>query len=97
MSGTLEDPLSNAARSVRAQFRSIITMLWHPSLIVTALIVARGLVPSKWWRRPPFLPIPDRAWLEFRLETAYGSKGFAPPEEDLVGYLRWCKMMRKIA
>jgi len=34
----------------------------------------------------PFLPVPDRAYVRFRLETQYGTHG-APAPRDLVTYL----------
>jgi hypothetical protein len=40
------------------------------------------------------LPLPDRAWLAFRLETAYGASDAEMPVEDLLGYLRWCRALR---
>jgi len=53
------------------------------------------LVPSGWWRRSPFLPLPSRAYLEFRLLTAYGSDvqhdGEIDLAGDLVAYLEWCR------
>lgn len=60
--------------------------LW-PVATRQALVLAR----PGWWRRPPFLPLPDRAYLRFRLVTAYGGDGQPPTPEDLVAYLRWCK------
>jgi len=43
-----------------------------------------------WWHRPPFLPVPDEAYVRFRLQTAYGQRG-EPHPEDVVSYLRWCR------
>lgn len=43
----------------------------------------------------PFLPIPDRAYLRFRLETQYGADG-APAPRDLATYLRWCRAQDEI-
>jgi hypothetical protein len=43
-----------------------------------------------WWRRPPFLPLPDPDYVRFRLQTAYGSTG-TPAGDDLVAYLSWCR------
>lgn len=43
-----------------------------------------------WWHRPPFLPLPERSYLAFRLETQYGAAG-APARGDLVAYLEWCR------
>jgi hypothetical protein len=42
-----------------------------------------------WTRRPPFLPVPDRAYLRWRLHTAYGDADAVPPAEDLIRYSRW--------
>jgi hypothetical protein len=50
----------------------------------------RRFTPDQWWRRPPFLPLPDRSYLRFRLETQYGG-GRAPDPADLVTYLEWCR------
>jgi hypothetical protein len=44
----------------------------------------------RWWRRPPFLPVPDADYVRFRLETQYGTGG-APDPADVVVYLRWCR------
>ncbi len=72
-------------------------VIGRPRLWVTALVVAGGLARARWWRTPPFLPLPDPHWLQFRLETAYGSSETRMNVEDIIGYLEWCKMMRKIA
>ncbi len=64
----------------------------RPDLWWTALRQAKVLVPAGWWRRRPFLPVPDRDYLHFRLLTAYGGDGDAAPEgDDLVAYLEWCR------
>ena len=56
---------------------------------------ALRLARPGWWRRPPFLPLPDPAYLRFRMETAYGGAGDQPPRSaDLVTYLRWCRDFR---
>jgi hypothetical protein len=69
----------------------------HPDLWATALRQARRLVPPGWWRRPPFLPRPDRAYLAFRLETQYGDTAARPSADDVVAYLRWCRAQDRIA
>jgi hypothetical protein len=47
-----------------------------------------------WWRRAPFLPIPNADYVRFRLETAYGNPAVgrvvAPRPADLIAYLEWC-------
>jgi hypothetical protein len=62
----------------------------EPDLWATALGQARRLARPQWWRRAPFLPVPDPAYVRFRLDTQYGPAG-RPDPEDLVTYLRWCR------
>ena len=70
-------------------FHAFVAVLVRPRLWVTALRQAGRAVPRRWWARPPFLPLPSRAYVQFRLETAYGSQ--APPDgADVVRYLTWC-------
>lgn len=69
-----------------------LAVLRHPSLWMTGLRQALVLARPGWWRHAPFLPLPDPAYLRFRLETAYGGHGDRPPEPgDVVTYLRWCR------
>ncbi len=64
----------------------------RPRLWPTAARVGASLVPRGWWRRAPFLPLPDRRWLHFRLVTAYGADGRGPvAADDLVTWLDWCR------
>lgn len=72
--------------------RAVAAVLPHPSLWRTGVRQARRLAVPGWWRRPPFLPLPDPDYLRFRMETAYGGAGDRPPEpDDLRTYLRWCR------
>jgi hypothetical protein len=63
----------------------------RPRLWRVAMRQARALARPAWWRRPPFLPLPDRAWLRFRMQTAYGDASAAPRPADLVAFLEWCR------
>ncbi len=42
-----------------------------------------------WWHRPPWLPLPARDYVRWRLYTAYGDADIVPPAEDLIRYARW--------
>jgi hypothetical protein len=57
---------------------------------------AVALVPSRWWRRWPPLPVPSRSYMRFRMETMYGHDGHIDGE-DLVRYLEWVRTMRRLA
>ena len=67
--------------------------VWSPALRVVARTARTG-----WWRRPPFLPLPTRDYIAFRMETQYGSAGGDRPRvmsrtvvDDVLKYLRWVK------
>jgi hypothetical protein len=67
--------------------------LWLTGARQVLVLAAPG-----WWRRPPLLPVPDREYLRFRLQTAYGGDGLDCElvPGDLVAYLRWCRATRSI-
>lgn len=70
----------------------VMAVLAHPTLWPTALRQAFVLAPTGWWRRAPYVPLPDPAYMSFRMVTAYGGDGsqVADPQ-DLLTYLRWCR------
>ena len=42
-----------------------------------------------WLGRAPFLPLPDPAYLRWRMYTAYGAEDAVPPVEDVIRFARW--------
>jgi hypothetical protein len=49
----------------------------------------------KWYQHPPFLPLPPRQYLEWRIETAYGDKTLKNLRwQDVAAYARWHRAMR---
>lgn len=62
----------------------------RPVLWPTACAQVVRLASPGWWRRRPFLPVPDPTYLRFRLETQYGSD-HQPEPGDVVTYLRWVR------
>jgi hypothetical protein len=69
----------------------------RPDLWPTAITQAFRLAPRGWWRRKPFLPLPDDDYLRFRLQTQYGDASHEPLPRDLVTYLEWCRGYRRVA
>jgi hypothetical protein len=63
----------------------------RPGLWSTALLQFWRLVPDRWWRRRPFLPLPDPAMLAYRATTQYGDPDHRPEPDDILAWLRWCK------
>jgi hypothetical protein len=68
----------------------------RPRLWGTAIRQGILLAPRGWWRRRPFLPLPDGDYLAFRMQTAYGSSGATPQAADIVGYLTWCRAWPRV-
>lgn len=76
--------------------RVVLAVLVRPSLWYTALVQLRAFAAPGWWHRPPFLPVPDERYVQFRLETQYGAD--APAEaHHVIEYLVWCREMRELA
>ncbi len=63
--------------------------LRHPATGVALLRVAWRFRRRGWWRRAPFLPLPSRDYVRWRMHTAYGEGDVVPPAEDLERYARW--------
>src|SRR5688572_10274680 len=42
-----------------------------------------------WWHRFPFLPLPARDYLRWRMHTAYGDYDAVPPADDVIRFARW--------
>jgi hypothetical protein len=61
----------------------------RPRVWPTAARQVRRLARRRWWARPPFLPVPDPAWMRFRLETQYGDPAASPVPADVVLWLEW--------
>jgi hypothetical protein len=61
----------------------------RPALAAQLLRVAWRFRSRHWWRRAPFLPLPDREYLRWRMHTAYGDHDAVPPAADVIRYARW--------
>jgi hypothetical protein len=74
---------------------AILAVLRRPSLWVTAVRQMFRLAPNGWWRKAPFLPLPDERYLRFRLETQYGDAMHTTEPRDLLTYLAWCRSYQR--
>ncbi len=96
---SIETPSDRVERSVGSGspswlFPAIRAVLARPHLWVTALRVGRRHAPPGWWRRPPFLPLPDADWMSFRYETAFADGTGRPSPDEVVDYLEWVRHRR---
>ena len=60
-----------------------------PALGAALLRVAWRFRSRGWYRRPPFLPLPDRPYIKWRMYTAYGDEDIVPAPDDIARYARW--------
>src|SRR4030095_7968087 len=60
-----------------------------PVCAAAPLRVAWAFRANGGYRHPPFLPIPSRKYVRWRMHTAYGDYEVVPPVEDVVRYARW--------
>lgn len=61
----------------------------HPATGIALLRVAWRFRRRNWYRRFPFLPLPARTYVRWRMHTAYGRDDAVPPARDVVRYARW--------
>ena len=77
--------------------KAAVAIARRPSLWPTAARQVFVLAAPGWWRRAPYLPWPDPAYLRFRMQTAYGDADRSPDPGDVVTYLRWCRAWPGVA
>ena len=63
--------------------------LRRPSLGIDLLRVGWRFRRRHWPRRAPFLPLPAREYVRWRMLTAYGDPDAVPPADDVERYARW--------
>ena len=68
--------------------------LASPPLAADLLRVAWRFRARRWYRRAPFLPLPPREYVRWRMHTAYGDHDAVPPADDVVRYARWVGRQR---
>ena len=87
-------PRPEAPAGLAAAFAAVAR---RPDLWPAAARQAWRLAPRHWWSTPPFLPVPDRRWLRFRLEAQYGGDGRGPlVAGDVIAFLEWCRTQDRL-
>lgn len=70
---------------------TLVALARRPSAWLAAATSVRRFAPRGWWRRPPFLPVPDARYWRFRMQTAFGDAEAAPELVDLVTAMHWTR------
>ena len=70
--------------------------LRRPRVIPHLVRAAWAFRARGWYRRPPFLPVPPRSYVRWRMETAYGEPDHVPAEHEIERYVVWTTRMRQM-
>ena len=70
--------------------------LRRPWIIPHVVGAAWAMRARRWYARAPFLPLPPRIYVDWRMETAYGDAHANPPADELARYLVWSTRMRRV-
>ena len=60
----------------------------RPALALALVRVAWRFRRRRWWASAPFLPLPPRDYVRWRMHTAYGDHDAVPPAADVERYAR---------
>jgi len=60
-----------------------------PRLWLPAARATKALVPRAWWTRRPFLPVPDRRYMAFRVSTFAGTTDRRPTPAEVESWIKW--------
>lgn len=77
--------------------RLLVAAALRPGLALRLAGAAWRFRRRRWYARPPFLPLPPREYLDWRLETAYGADPAELPAEPLRRYLDWSAAQARAA
>ena len=61
----------------------------RPSTGLALIRVAWRFRARDWYRRFPFLPLPDRTYVRWRMYTAYADEDAIPSADDVERYAIW--------
>ena len=68
----------------------------RPRLALDLLKTAWAFRRRRWWAAAPFLPVPDRVYVRWRMYTAYGDERAVPPTEDVIRFARWRRKLLRL-
>jgi hypothetical protein len=89
-----EQPHPAAVRAYRGSWVALVAKLaaraiLSPRLALDLVATAWAFRRRRWWGQAPFLPVPDRTYLRWRMYTAYADEEAVPPVDDVVRFARW--------
>ena len=77
---------------LRLAFQLALRAIRRPRLAVDLVRITWRFRSNAWYRRFPFLPLPDPTYLRWRMYTAYGDYDAVPSVTDVERYARWASV-----
>ncbi|HEY1951809.1 MAG TPA: hypothetical protein VGG76_03295 [Gemmatimonadaceae bacterium] len=74
---------------LRLALQLAVRAIRRPRLAADLLRISWRFRSRTWYRRFPFLPVPDSTYLRWRMYTAYGDYNALPTASDVERYARW--------
>jgi hypothetical protein len=74
---------------LRLALRLGLRAIRRPRLALDLMRITWRFRSSGWYRRFPFLPLPDPTYVRWRMYTAYGDYNALPSATDVERYARW--------
>ncbi len=68
----------------------------RPRLALDLIRMVWAFRARYWYRRFPFLPLPPRTYMQWRMYTAYGDERAVPPLDDVVRFARWRREVMRL-
>jgi hypothetical protein len=81
----MAEPTTMTGLMARLTLRALV----NPAVALDLIALSWAFRRRGWWQQLPWLPLPDRTYLEWRLHTAYGEERGVPPVDDVVRFARW--------
>ncbi len=70
--------------------------LINPRLAVDLIRLIWAFRVRNWYQVPPFLPVPPKEYIRWRMHTAYGDESAVPPPDDVVRFARWRREVMRL-
>lgn len=70
--------------------------LVRPRLALDLLRLAWAFRKRHWYKQFPFMPLPSREYMRWRMHTAYGDEAAVPPTSDVIRFARWRREVMRL-
>lgn len=73
----------------------VLAVARRPGLWAEGVRALLAVSHRQWWRRRPFLPVPDTDYTSWRVATAHGDAAAVVDAGELISYLEWRKRQHR--